>query len=196
MLTFRVRNTRVVLRFGFFAVWAAVLCLENSGELLPVFLAYTLHEAGHITAAYLCAMPVECVSFSSLGVRISGRSEGVSYLRRAAVSLAGPLTNLLFFLLFLPLSKPYYAVQLVLFLFHILPAVPLDGGTALYCALCCVYEERTAASISLVLSAVLAFLLGVLGFSMLLRSNGNFTLLFAAGYILVYIAQKQRGDLC
>ena len=196
MLTFRIRNTQVVLRFGFFAVWAAVLCLEKGGELLPVFLAYTLHEAGHIAAAYLCAMPVECISFSGLGVRISGRSEGVPHLRRAAVSLAGPLMNLLFFLLFMPLPKPYCTVQLVLFLFHILPAVPLDGGTALYCALCSVCEERTAARISLVISAVLAFLIGVLGFFVLLRSKGNFTLLFAAGYILVYTAQKQRGDLC
>ena len=80
-----------------------------------MFLAYTLHEAGHITAAYLCAMPVECVSFSSLGVRISGRSEGISYLRRAAVSLAGPLANLLFFLC---LSQYFFLLFTLLFLIY------------------------------------------------------------------------------
>ena len=45
-------------------------------------------------------------------------------------------------------------------------------------------------------AVLLAFLLGTLGFSVLLRTQYNFTLLLLALYILLYLVLKRRESLC
>lgn len=87
-------------------------------------------------------------------------------------------------------------MQLTLFAFHVLPAVPLDGGTALYCLLRGTFSEKTAERAITVLSVLLALTLGTLGFSVLISTGYNFTLLFLAVYILFYLILKQRGNMC
>lgn len=195
-MTFRIHNIKLTLRFGFFAVLAVVLTLDGGAHVLSAFLAVTVHEAGHILAAKLCGMQIKSVTFGALGIHMAGETASVSAFRRAVVSLAGPLANLLGFLLLLPLPRAYPAVQLTLFAFHVLPAVPLDGGTALYCLLCGTFGERTAERTVTVLSVLLALTLGTLGFSVLLSTGYNFTLLVLAVYILFYLILKQRGNLC
>lgn len=196
MLTFRLRNTAVQLRFGFFAVMALLLVLDGGQHVPAMLLACAVHESGHLLMARLVGMPVRCVAVSAFGVHMQADTEGLSHLRRAAVSLAGPLMNLLCFCLLLPTGqKALYAVQLILFLFHILPAVPLDGGMALFSALCSVCSVRTAERIVLCVSVLLMLLLGTLGFSVLLRSRYNFTLLLLAVYILLYIALRRCENI-
>ena len=127
---------------------------------------------------------------------MAGETASVGDFRRAVVSLAGPFANLLSFLLLLPLPRAYSAMQLTLFAFHVLPAVPLDGGTALYCLLCGTFSEKTAERTITVSSVLLALTLGTLGFSVLISTGYNFTLLFLAVYILFYLILKQRGNMC
>ena len=143
-MTFRIHNTVLTLRFGFFAVLAVLLTLDGGVHVLPALLAVAVHETGHILAAKLCGMQIKSVTFGALGIHMAGETASVGDFRRAVVSLAGPLANLLSFLLLLPLPRAYPAVQLTLFAFHVLPAVPLDGGTALYCLLRGTFSEKTA----------------------------------------------------
>ncbi|MGN0477853.1 MAG: M50 family metallopeptidase, partial [Hominenteromicrobium sp.] len=142
-MTFRIHDTEITVRFGFLAVLALMLCFDGGQHVLPAVLACAVHEGGHLLAARLCGMRVESVCFGALGIRMSGETASVSHLRRAAVSLAGPLMNLLFFVLLLPAPPAFCTVQLLLFLFHILPAVPLDGGMGLYSLLCSVCPEKS-----------------------------------------------------
>ena len=141
-MTFRIHNTVLTLRFGFFAVLAVLLTLDGGVHVLPALLAVAVHETGHILAAKLCGMQIKSVTFGALGIHMAGETASVGDFRRAVVSLAGPFANLLSFLLLLPLPRAYPAVQLTLFAFHMLPAVPLDGGTALYCLLCGTFSEK------------------------------------------------------
>ena len=62
--------------------------------------------------------------------------------------------------------------------------------------LCSAAEERRAGRICTAVSVLLAFLLGTLGFSVLLRTQYNFTLLLLALYILLYLVLKRRESLC
>ena len=182
-MTFRIHNTVLTLRFGFFAVLAVLLTLDGGVHVLPALLAVAVHETGHILAAKLCGMQIKSVTFGALGIHMAGETASVGDFRHAVVSLAGPLANLLSFLLLLPL-------------FFTLPAVPLDGGTALYCLLCGTFSEKTAERTITVSSVLLALTLGTLGFSVLISTGYNFTLLFLAVYILFYLILKQRGNMC
>ena len=49
-MTFRIHNTELTLRFGFFAVLAVLLTLDGGVHVLPALLAVAVHEAGHILA--------------------------------------------------------------------------------------------------------------------------------------------------
>ncbi len=189
-------DARIQLGFGFFLIPALVLCYESGGYFLPIMLAYAVHELGHIIAARICGMQITEIRFGALGIQMKGNMQALPRLRRAAISLSGPLTNFLFFLLLLPFGPVWYGAEILLFIFHILPAVPLDGGMALYSVLCTAMHERTAARCCTAASVVLAFMLGVLGFSVLLRTKGNFTILLTACYILFYVLKKHREDLC
>lgn len=195
-MTFRIHNTEITARFGFFAVLALMLCLDGGAHMPPAALACLVHEGGHLLAAHFCGMRIEAVRFGALGIQIVGSDASVSPLRRAAVSLAGPLANLVFFFLLLPAPQEFYAVQLLLFLFHILPAVPLDGGIALCGLLCSVYPVERAEKWMTAVSALLALGLGTLGFSILLQTKYNFSLLLLALYIMLYLVLKRRGNLC
>lgn len=194
-MTFRIADTAVTARFGFFAVVAVLLCVDGGAHVLPAMVACVVHEGGHLLAARLCGMHIEAVCIGALGIHMVGDAHRLSHLRSAAISLAGPLVNLLFFALLLPVSRDFSTVQLVLFLFHILPAVPLDGGMALYAALCHAAGARRAAWIITAVSVLMALLLGTLGFSVLLATRSNFTLLLIAVYILFYVVFRQRETL-
>ena len=113
-MTFRIHNTVLTLRFGFFAVLAVLLTLDGGVHVLPALLAVAVHETGHILAAKLC-------------------------------------------------------------------------GT---------FSEKTAERTITVSSVLLSLTLGTLGFSVLISTGYNFTLLFLAVYILFYLILKQRGNMC
>ena len=178
-MTFRIHNTVLTLRFGFFAVLAVLLTLDGGVHVLPALLAVAVHETGHILAAKLCGMQIKSVTFGALGIHMAGETASVGDFRRAVVSLAGPFANLLSFLLLLPLPRAYPA-----------------GGTALYCLLRGTFSEKTAERTITVSSVLLALTLGTLGFSVLISTGYNFTLLFLAVYILFYLILKQRGNMC
>lgn len=191
-MRFELFGTRVCVTFGCFALLAALLPLENGAAFLPALLACAVHEGGHLLAARAVGMRVREVRFSALGIRMEGDTASLTHWRRAAVSLAGPAANLLFVLPALLFSRDAAAVQLLLFLFHILPAVPLDGGAALFAMLSTRLSERCASFWIAVCSALTAFALGTFGFYVLLRSKGNFTLLLLAVYILFYVFFRRR----
>ena len=167
--------------------------LRDAGDPVEIAARYNDQGADELTP-YLCDL--DHVTFGALGIHMAGETASVGDFRRAVVSLAGPFANLLSFLLLLPLPRAYPAVQLTLFAFHVLPAVPLDGGTALYCLLRGTFSEKTAERTITVSSVLLALTLGTLGFSVLISTGYNFTLLFLAVYILFYLILKQRGNMC
>ena len=90
-MTFRIHNTVLTLRFGFFAVLAVLLTLDGGVHVLPALLAVAVHETGHILAAKLCGMQIKSVTFGALGIHMAGETASVGDFRRAVVSLAGRL---------------------------------------------------------------------------------------------------------
>lgn len=196
MMSFRIFNMDVEVGFGFFAVPALILCIDGGEGFIAAMLACAVHEAGHALASRICRIRISGISLGAFGIHMYANFGAVSYLRRAFISLAGPLMNLVFFVLLLPLDRSCAAVELILFTFHMLPAVPLDGGAALYSALCAGLLKEYAERIIVVLSVLLALGLGWIGFSVLLETRGNFSLLLMAVYIMLYIALKTRDELC
>lgn len=92
-MTYRIHNTVLTLRFGFFAVLAMLLTLDGGVHVLPALLAVAVHETGHILAAKLCGMQIKSVTLGALGIHMAGETASVGDFRRAVVSLAGPFAK-------------------------------------------------------------------------------------------------------
>lgn len=162
----------------------------------PALLAVAVHETGHILAAKLCGMQIKSVTFGALGIHMAGETASVGDFRRAVVSLAGPFANLLSFLLLCRCRVPILPCSSRCSRSTCCP--PYRWTAAPRFTVCCAapFSEKTAERTITVSSVLLALTLGTLGFSVLISTGYNFTLLFLAVYILFYLILKQRGNMC
>ena len=193
-LGFSLGGCRFAIGFSCLALGTACCLfagLETGGWLL---LAMLLHEGGHLLALGAFRAPPRLVALSALGCRMElDPQKPLAPAQGAAVSLAGPGTNLLAFGL-LSLEglggHPFALANLGLGLLHSLPIPPLDGGLALGAFLRQRLEEEKAACWAKMLSLVFLFPLAVLGFLVLLRTRYNFSLLALSVYLMLYLVLK------
>jgi len=191
----------VAYSLSFLAAGVFLLTSARRSWLLLFWLAAILHELGHLAALRLLRGRVEALRFRLSGAEICYRGTGISYGGEVLLALAGPGMNLLWAAV-LALASRWYpedllyrfiGCHLVLALFNLLPALPLDGGRVLQSALEARFPlegEEYARRVSLAVGAVL-FLLGLY----VLLQKGNPTLFSAGGVILLRSGAKRALHL-
>lgn len=176
-------GVRLRLSLLFPASVIVMLSLDGSGLAALCLLAALIHEGGHAVAMCLYRDAPSCITLGIFGMRVERRrGSACGYPARCVISLAGPLANAACALL---LTGDAALVHGVLAAFHLLPVTSLDGGEALYALLCSWMSEAGADRVLLLCSAALLFPLAVLGFYLLLRGNGNFSLLLLSIYLIL-----------
>jgi stage IV sporulation protein FB len=174
--------------------------------ILALFGSVLLHEIGHtLVARHYGIKTIEIVMFPIGGV---SRPERLPKGRQELfISLAGPLVNALIagaLIAWLWISGTFVPIQLLkeptnenlaeriaagnllLFLFNLLPAYPMDGGRILRAALALRKPENEATRIAAMAGrrlAVVVILFGLL--------SGNFMLVFVGAF--VYLGAWQEG---
>ena len=199
-MRFSVGNCRFEISFWFAAAVCLWLFMDTSGTFLAGICAAFFHETGHIAALLLCRRRIISIRLSVFGAEIRQDSNANESLKRdIAVSLAGPLMNLLLFLIFWGgsgnLLFPFAIANLALAFANLVPAEPLDGGQALYSFLCLHINENTALRLLEWVSFFSLIPLGVCGFLLVFRSVYNFSLLFFSIYGVFYLVLKRREAL-
>lgn len=173
-------------------------------ETLMLFGLVLLHEIVHTLVARSSGLEVGTVELFPFG--------GVAAIEdvleldpdiESRVALAGPLLN--FFLVAVALiayaNFPrwqtneiflfFIRCNLVLGLFNLLPALPLDGGRILRAKITPLMGFQKATEAAITLSRLIAFLMALLG--LFLFYHGHFHLtLFAASFFLFYAASKEK----
>lgn len=119
---------------GALLVFALAYFFDGSGLFASLLPAAAVHEAGHIAVLLLCGARIRRLRLDIFGLRLDySGSPGRSALLCAA--LAGPIAGLLYaFPAMRAAGKTMRlsgAISLLLSLFNLLPALPLDGGRAL-----------------------------------------------------------------
>lgn len=193
------RQTKIKISFLFFAVLTLLLCYGVSNKIKLVLLFSLLHEAGHLFSVFLCSSNAYEVSFGALGMTITKGSEKPgSYTRDFIIAFSGPLVNIFFCILF---SVMYYfnrneslllctGINLFIALFNLLPVFSLDGGRMLEAVL---YKKFSLKKAEAILKAVSFFTLIPMmtaGFTVLLKTGYNFTLLLISIYLLFMLFKK------
>ena len=150
---------RVGLRFSFsfFLLLAVLLLWDNQLLLLPVLFAVLLHELGHLLALHLCGGEVRGVCFTGSGIHIRQSQQAGGLRAELLVHLSGVAVNLLLAGIFYLWPGGFYgayfsAVNLLLGLFHLIPAGNLDGANALRSVLARRCSEQRARQLLLAVS--------------------------------------------
>ena len=149
---------RPEVRPGFIILCALACLLLPEPLFWPLLSMGALHEAGHLAALSLCAVPVEGLQLGFFGAVIGTGTASPG--REAICALAGPAVNLFAFLALRRAWPGAAVVSLALGACNLLPLRPLDGGRALSALLLRLLPLPTAMGIC---GAVEALTLSALG---------------------------------
>jgi Zn-dependent protease len=176
-----------------YALWAqpsgmAVTLLGLTG----LFGSVVLHELGHALAARRFGIPTAHITLYPFGGIAALHSMPTKPSHELVIALAGPLVNavlavgfgLLYVIMGSPILGALTAMNLILGLFNLVPAFPMDGGRVLRASLA-FFMGWTRASVAAIrvggVFAVLFLLIGVVTFDVNLLMIGGFLLLALRG---------------
>jgi Zn-dependent protease len=179
-----------------------------------LFVLVTLHELGHSFAAQYFGFPVKQIVLSPLGGMAQLSEMPEKPVQEFIVAIAGPAVNIIIAIIMglivlgagLPLFNPLlvsggavgfglealfsyiFFYNIILALFNLLPAFPLDGGRIFRSLLALKLNYVQATTIAATVGRVLAIMLGLYGLF-----NGGFFLLFIA--IFIFTAGGQEAQM-
>lgn len=176
-----------------------------------LFVLVTLHELGHSFAALNYGVPVERIVLLPIGGVAQLRHMPDNPKQELVIALAGPAVNVALAVLLggvallfgLPIANPLasgisltfgaifsyvFFYNVVLAVFNMIPAFPMDGGRVLRSALALKVDYGRATDIAVRLGRGLAVLFGLFG----LLNGQFFTVLIA---IFIFTGATQEGQM-
>lgn len=119
-------------------IWAWLLFFLGPLSAISYILAIVLHELGHFLMARHLGYKLNKFSISSYGVSLSYFNQNFDYRDEIKIAFAGPFANILTAFLMIAVwwtfpyayffTESFVSLSMVLALFNLLPAYPLDGG--------------------------------------------------------------------
>ncbi|MBQ2696209.1 MAG: site-2 protease family protein [Clostridia bacterium] len=173
--------------------------------MLTAYAVVFVHELFHLFATLLVRERVGSVIIMPFGMtlRLSARIVRQPG-KEIFIALAGPFSNLLMLFItyalraripVLPMSLyVFWFLNLAVLLLNLLPCLPLDGGRVLKAILTCRLGYLSAASIMRRTTHVMTAVLLCLGISLLVISRLNISLLMAAGFLTLHMAEEKRRN--
>lgn len=182
---------------------------------LLLFAAVLLHELGHSLQAMKYKVKVKDITLMPLGGVAQMEELPKNPKQELKIALAGPLVNFAIVAILVligmvlqtraiisidelvtSLGQTNWAgmlayltmANLLLALFNLLPAFPMDGGRILRSLLAMRMDHTRATRIASIIGQGLAFLMGLVGFM-----NGQFTLILIAIFVWMGAGQESRG---
>lgn len=158
-----------------------------------LILAVFFHEIGHYLVAKKRGYNAGKFALSPYGVELNFQGQRFVRNDEFAIAFAGPLSNLISSLLvvgiwwifpsFYFVSQHFVEASVVLCLFNLLPAYPLDGARIFCCVSQKILKEKSAKKLTICVSIFLCFLFFVL-FVVSLFSDFNPSLLMVFVFLL------------
>lgn len=208
MIRFRALGTEFRMHVLTLLMAALAMALNGGAGAFAVPAAVFLHESGHLIAARLGRVPIEYVEIMPYGgAAHMADLYGAPGVLLAAVALAGPAANALGAGLLPTLARcgalSYEAeqemirVNVVLMLFNLMPALPLDGGRVLYAALRRWMKAETALWVCAGMAYALAGAMVVLAaWGWIAGGAVNLTLLLLPVFLVASTQSELRSARC
>lgn len=151
--------------------------LDDGYNALMSLVSISAHELAHIACLLAFGGSVKHMRFSLVEMNIKANEDRLNNLQKFTVAIAGPLVNIILFLISINEYKKFAMVNLVIACFQLLPIESLDGDKALE-------MMGISSKVRQRLSLVLAFAFALIGFYLLLKTKYNFSVLAISLYLL------------
>ncbi|MFZ5352943.1 MAG: M50 family metallopeptidase [Bacillota bacterium] len=191
------------IKLNMFFILFLFLCLYAGYilETLMVFSCVVLHELGHVFTAKKLRLHVEEIELYPFG-GVARMEELAKYggMTEAIVALAGPAASLLLSMMFYTLSLfgdffyLLYRYNFILFLFNLIPALPMDGGRVLRNLLLHIVGYKKATRIMAGIGKILALMISLYNIDILLRGQKN--LWYASIAFFIFIGSVREVKYC
>lgn len=176
----------------------ALVC-DSSSSVLICVISSLLHETGHILTAKLKGANIKSVKVGLGDVAINADFSQLTPCGEMLVSLSGVAVNFILFIIGFALCKllnsdflfKISTVNALIGAFNLLPINGLDGGEFVFLLLQKRYSLSVSEKIMLVLSFVFSVPLFAVGIVFAINSKYNYSLLFAALYLLYTLVSKE-----
>ncbi|AYO30970.1 MAG: stage sporulation protein [Thermoanaerobacteraceae bacterium] len=202
-MTFKILEMDINIDFFFALIIFSSLFAGLWAQMIAALMALGFHEMGHVISARAMGIKVEKIDILPFGgrIKIANLDEAVPEVEMLT-ALAGPMANFAVsvFLLFLinqsvispKTGNNFINYQLMIGLFNMLPALPLDGGRVFVLWLRqhmnFISAVRVAAGLSKALALVM-FLAAVIG---LFMSRFFINFIIAGFFLLIYASKEQK----
>lgn len=199
-MRFKIGHTRISVSFLFFAMLTMLFAIDERGVALITMISSAIHECGHISSLILLGGCPDEINFGIFGIRIQQNKCMLSDVCQIIVVLFGPLVNLALFAVLLAVYGAFgtqilltaAAVNLVVGIFNLIPIFPLDGGRLLFMVLSLILSDRAVCIIMRLICVVLLFALLIFGVFLLVKTEGNVSLLATGAYLAVLCIKSVR----
>ncbi len=190
-MSFKIFGIKISVSFLFILMLTFLLIIDKTGYMSLSLIAMLIHEAGHIIAMHFVKSKPKEIDASHFGLLIVGKGKE-SPKQTLLITFAGPLFNLLTFILFWIVFKTvesvtagYFAViNLILCLVNLLPLNSLDGGNITLILLTKLFGEK-AKFIFSVVTVITASVLTAFSVFLFFKVAKNVSLLLLCIYLFV-----------
>lgn len=177
---------------------------------ISYILAIVIHELGHFFIAKKLGYSLSSFSISPYGFSLSYSNQNFDFKDELKIAIAGPLANFLFAFVILGVwwifpstyffTEDFVLISIVIALFNLLPAYPLDGGRIFVNIASYFFDESVAKKITIIFNYLLAVVFFVI-FVVCLFINFNPTyllfscFLFAGALNLNFVSRYEKINI-
>ena len=184
-MKFKLFKTQITVSYLFISIITFMIFIDKSGFILPMMLSVVLHEMAHLLTMSAFGCEPMSVNLIPCSVEIK-RDICKSYKKEILISLSGPFLNIFLFVIFLKINLEFSLINLCFGLFTLLPLSILDGGEILKVVLSHTLNENKAKIIFKIINFTIGVLGIFLGVFLLVRQNGNISLILFSVYIILF----------
>ena len=175
-----------------------MIIFDKTGLIVPTLLAVFFHEMGHLLCMWAKGVAPKRIKLIPTSVQITAPSLS-SFKKDIAVSLCGPLFNIIiFFTLYLNflLYKNYEIlifalINLLIAIFNLLPLKGLDGGKILHSVISLKSGTEKADKALSIVTLAFSICIIILALYLTIHKIYNFSLYIIALYLLIISLAKK-----